>query len=294
MAKYLIINADDFGMCKSANEAIFDLFQSGKLKSSTIMMPCPAAEDAVRFSMEHPEYAIGIHTTLTSEWDKYRWKPLTDGKSLIDEYGYMWHDSTLVEKNAKSDEIEAEVRAQINKALDMGMKPSHIDNHMGSLYGNKTGRFSLLKLAFKVCGDFGYAYRMFVKADKSVLPAGTPMIALKFAALFGRHWSGKYKVPTIDYLLFPDWGTPEIRACKSYTDYRNLILKIWTGIPEGITETFVHPSAESDELKGITGCWLNRVWEYMLLKDPETEKTLNENGITLISYRDLIEMRKSK
>ena len=77
MKKYLVLNADDFGMCKSANEAVFELFKSGDLLSATIMMPCPAAEEAVQFSIDNPQYAIGIHTTLTSEWKKYRWKPLT-------------------------------------------------------------------------------------------------------------------------------------------------------------------------------------------------------------------------
>ncbi|MBQ2758607.1 MAG: ChbG/HpnK family deacetylase, partial [Clostridia bacterium] len=60
MGKYLLVNADDFGMCKSANEAVFDLFQNGRLKSATIMMPCPAAIEAVEFSKAHPEYAIGV------------------------------------------------------------------------------------------------------------------------------------------------------------------------------------------------------------------------------------------
>jgi len=67
MKKYLVLNADDFGMCKSANEAVFELFKSGDLLSATIMMPCPAAEEAVQFSIDNPQYAIGIHTTLTSE-----------------------------------------------------------------------------------------------------------------------------------------------------------------------------------------------------------------------------------
>ena len=105
MAKYLIVNADDYGMCNAANEAVEELFLGGWLKSSTIMMPCPAAEHAVKFSIDHPEYAIGIHTTLTSEWGKYRWKPLTDGKSLLDEDGFMWRESDLVEKNASLSDI---------------------------------------------------------------------------------------------------------------------------------------------------------------------------------------------
>lgn len=291
MAKYLIVNADDFGMCKSANEAVFELFESGNLLSSTIMMPCPAAEDAVNFSIAHPEYAIGIHTTLTSEWKKYRWKPLTDGKSLLDEDGYMWHESDMVERNAENGDIDKEVRAQIDKALKMGMKPSHIDNHMGSLYGHKTGRFSLLKLAYKICSDYKLPYRMFIKADKRVLPAGIPLPVLKALALISKHWAKKYKVETIDYLLFPDWGTKEMKACKTYEEYRKLILDIWVNIPDGITETFVHPALESDELKGITNAWRNRVWEYELLKDPYTHKFLKENGVELITYRDIAGLR---
>ena len=66
--RYLIINADDFGMCSSANEAIFDLFRSGCLKSSTVMIPCPAAREAVKFAAENPQYAVGVHLTTTNEW----------------------------------------------------------------------------------------------------------------------------------------------------------------------------------------------------------------------------------
>ncbi len=300
MPKFLIVNADDFGMCKSANEAVFELFREGNLLSSTIMMPCPTAKDAVEFSVANPQYAIGIHTTLTSEWKEYRWKPLTDGKSLLDEEGFMWHESDLVEKNAKTSEIEAEVRAQIDLAHSMGMKPSHIDNHMGSLYGNRTGRFGLLKLAYKICGSYGYAYRMFIKADKSVLPAGVPLFALKAAAALSKHWAEKYKVPVIDYLLFPDWGVMNKKLNlgksgdfqKDYLKYREEILKIWTSIPEGITETFVHPALNTPELRSITHSWYQRVWEYQLMKDPYTHKYLKDHGITLISYRDLIEIRK--
>ena len=105
MAKYLSVNADDYGMCTAANEAVHELFLGGWLKSATVMIPCPAAKEAVQFSIDHPEFAIGVHTTLTSEWAKYRWKPLTPGKSLVDEEGYMWHESDMVEKNAKYNEI---------------------------------------------------------------------------------------------------------------------------------------------------------------------------------------------
>lgn len=289
MPKYLIVNADDYGMCKAANAAVAELFEGGFLKSSTIMMPCPAAEEAVKFSNDHPEYAIGIHLTMTSEWGKYRWKPLTNGKTLIDEEGYMWHESDQVEKNASYADLEAEIRAQIDLAHSMGMKPSHVDNHMGSLYGHYTGRFGLSKLALRVCGDYGYAYRLYTAADKRICPKGTPYFLYAAVPLLSKHWGKKYNVVIPDYLLFPDWNN-EMR--ESYEKYRETILKIWTDIPEkGVTETFIHPSVETDELKGITARWQDRVWEYQLMKDPYTHKYLKDHDVELISYRELIKMK---
>ncbi|MBR3974927.1 MAG: polysaccharide deacetylase family protein [Clostridia bacterium] len=288
MGKYLLVNADDFGMCKSANEAVFDLFKNGRLKSATIMMPCPAAIEAVEFSKAHPEYAIGVHLTLTSEWNTYRWKPLTDGKTLLDEEGFMWHSSKDVAKNGDIKEIEAEMRAQIDYAHSLGMKPSHLDNHMGSLYGHQTGRFSLLKMTLRVCGEYKYAYRLFDKHDKRICPRGIPYFAYKLGAGMSAKWGKKYNVIMPDYLLFPDWG---VMPKGSYEEYRKEILRIWCDIPEGVTETFVHPAKESDELKSITGNWWQRVWEYQLMNDPETEKILNEHGVELVSYRELIKMK---
>lgn len=289
MAKYLIVNADDYGMCNAANEAVEELFLGGWLKSSTIMMPCPGAEHAVEFSKAHPEYAIGIHTTLTSEWGKYRWKPLTSGKTLLDEEGFMWHESDMVEKNASYEDIEKEVRAQIDLAHRMGMKPSHVDNHMGSLYGHYTGRLGLSKLALKICGSYGYAYRLYTKHDKRICPNGTPYPLYAAVTILSKHWGKKYNVIIPDYLLFPDWND-DMRV--SYEVYRDTILKIWTDIPEdGVTETFVHPSVESDELKGITGRWLDRVWEYQLMKDPYVHQYLKDHDVELISYRELIKMK---
>ncbi len=287
--KYLIVNADDYGMCNAANEAVEELFEGGWLKSSTVMIPCPAAKHAVDFSTAHPEYPIGVHLTMTSEWGKYRWKPLTDGKSLLDEEGFMWHESDQVEKNASYEDLEREIRAQIDLAHSWGMKPSHIDNHMGSLYGHYTGRLGLAKMTLRVCGEYGYAYRLYTKHDKRICPKGTPYILYAAITPLSKHWGKKYNVVIPDYLLFPDWNN-EMR--ESYEAYRDIILKQWTDIPEdGVTETFIHPSVECDELKGITARWKDRVWEYELMKDPYVHKYLKDHNVELISYRELIKMK---
>lgn len=290
LSRYLIVNADDFGMCRSANEAVFELFRSGKLHSSTIMDVCPAAEEAMRFAVEHPEYAIGVHLTMTSEWKTYRWKPLTGGASLVDEEGYMWHSTEQVEKNAKLSDLKAELNAQIDKALAFGMKPSHIDNHMGSLYGNRTLRFTMLNMTLKEMGRRGYAFRLYAKADKRLTPAGTPEKIYMLSGLLTGFLAKIHKVILPDYLLFPDWNRE--LSTGGYDNYRKTILDLWTNIPEGVTETFLHPCKETDELKEITPNWFQRVWEYELMKDPATHEYLKEHGVTMISYRELIAMKK--
>lgn len=290
MAKYLIVNADDYGLCKASNDAVEELLQNGRIKSSTIMMPCPFAENAVRFAIENPQYAIGLHLTMTSEWKTYRWKPLSAGKTLLDAEGFMWHDSRQVGKNASLAELENEIRAQVDAAHALGMKPSHLDNHMGSLYGHFTMRFELLKMTLRVCGEYGYAFRMFTDTDKRLCPAGVPYPAFRLLKYLSRHWAKKYNVILPDYMLFPDWN--EDLKNNGYDHYRETILKLWTDLPDGVTETFVHPCKESDELKSIMGSWRNRVWEYELMNDPETHKYLKDHGVELISYRDLIEMKR--
>ena len=201
----------------------------------------------------------------------------------------MWHESDQVEKNATYEDIEREIRAQIDLAHEMGMRPSHIDNHMGSLYGHYTGRLGLSKLALRVCGEYGYAYRLYTKADKRICPKGTPYPLYAAVPLLSNAWGKKYGVVIPDYLLFPDWNDA---MRESYEVYRDTILKIWTDIPEnGVTETFIHPSVECDELKSITGRWQDRVWEYELMKDPYVHEYLKKNNVILINYRQLCAMK---
>ena len=117
MDKYLIINADDFGMSHSTNLAVFDLFEKGGITSATIMTPCGWAKEAGDWAAQHPEYAVGVHLTFTSEWGKYRWSPIYQGKtpSLRDKEDFMYHESDEFEENCDIDEVENEINAQIKR-----------------------------------------------------------------------------------------------------------------------------------------------------------------------------------
>lgn len=299
MDRYLIINADDFGMCRGANLAVMELFKNEKsaLTSSTIMTPCAWAPEACRFAAENPQFAIGVHLTFTSEWSNYRWAPVNSSNtaSLRDEEGFMWHESDQVEKNVDIDEVEAEIRAQVERCKKLGLvNPSHLDNHMGSLYGIETGRFELLQSTLAIAGEYGLPFRLpshitdammsnsmlEINVDKSLIE----MVLGKIIA-----FANAQGVALPDYLIPNEWGGPQD---ESYENFKEYLYDLYANIPNGITETYLHPSIETDDLKGTTGAWNRRVWEYQVMNDPKTKQHIEAHGIKLINYRDLAEMRK--
>ncbi len=289
--RYLIINADDFGMCHAANDAIIELFESGNLISSTIMMPCPQAKEAARFAASHPEYAIGVHLTMTNEWQENQpWGPLTKGKSLRNPEGRMWPENEDFEAHCDYAEAITEVRAQIRMAEKMGMHPTQVDNHMGSLYG-MNGKYLMLPKIFKVCGQMHYPFRMCTTPKDEFCPDGVSLKLYRFFCRFCGVLSKVYNVPTPDYLILTD-QVKCLKGTETYEEFRDAFLKFHGQIPEGITETFIHPALPTEELKGITGTWRRRGWEYELMKDPVTHQYFKDQGIELINYRDLVAMKK--
>ena len=106
----------------------------------------------------------------------------------------------------------------------------------------------------------------------------------RFSGAFGKI----YRVPMPDYLNFPE----KIDTGKSYEEFKYNFIEYLIRVPEGISETYVHPALPTDEMKAITGTWQRRYWEYLVMKDPETHAAFRTHGVRLISYRDLAAMRK--
>lgn len=135
-AKLLIVHADDIGLAQSVNEATSEAFASGGISSGSIMVPCPWFIDFAEHYKSHPDLDVGIHITLTSEWDYYKFGgtlPSTEIPSLLDENGYFYPTTEEVGMHADPVEAEKEIRAQIDRALAYGIKPTHLDTHMGSV-----------------------------------------------------------------------------------------------------------------------------------------------------------------
>ncbi|MDN3674405.1 polysaccharide deacetylase family protein [Flavobacterium branchiarum] len=135
-SKLLIIHADDAGLSHSENRATIQALQNGMINSYSIMVPCPWFYEIANFAKDNPHIDNGIHLTLTCEWENYKFGPvlpITEVPSLVDINGYFYKNRTEFMNNAKSDEVEKELRAQIEKALHFGLKPTHLDSHMCSV-----------------------------------------------------------------------------------------------------------------------------------------------------------------
>ncbi|MDA1193371.1 MAG: ChbG/HpnK family deacetylase, partial [Candidatus Poribacteria bacterium] len=117
-ARLLIVHADDSGMCHGANWATAEAFRSGAISSTAVMVPCAWFESFAAECRDNPSWDVGVHITVTSEWVRYRWRPLTVAPSLVDGEGFFPRGSNEVADNAKVEEAAAEMRAQVERALE--------------------------------------------------------------------------------------------------------------------------------------------------------------------------------
>ena len=134
---YLIIRSDDAGMSHSVNVALQRLIESGLPVSISVMFPTPWYQETVEILKRHPSVSVGIHLTLNSEWKNYRWGPVlgrTAVPSLVDAEGYFFPAAdTLYKNNPNLQEVERELRAQIERALRSGLRIDYVDYHMGTV-----------------------------------------------------------------------------------------------------------------------------------------------------------------
>ena len=135
-SKLLVIHADDLGMSHPKNVATFAAMKEGVVTSASVMMPTPWMREAVEMAKANPELDIGVHLTLTAEWNHYKWGPLLGADtvpSLVTADGVFHATVPAFAEAADIAEVEAEVRAQIDLALKLGVDVTHLDGHMGSL-----------------------------------------------------------------------------------------------------------------------------------------------------------------
>ncbi len=287
--RLLILNADDYGMCRSANLGITSLLAGGGISSTTVMMPCGWAPNAVATAIANPSFDVGIHLTFTSEWTNYRWGPITtaESASLVDEFGYFPSGIAPVEVRANDDEVRRESRAQIDRAIGLGLAPTHADNHMGSLYGLATGR-DFLETVLTLCAEYGLPFRLPRYSD-GLSDDPETAAALARRCLEQAEKADRLGVIIPDYL----WTRPfHLAAEETYESVKAEWIEMIASIPTGVTEVYMHPFVESDEIRDLSADWRKRVFELRLFNDPDMRSLIADSDITLIGWRELQTLQK--
>lgn len=149
MERRLIINCDDFGQSKAMNQAIQHLLEENKASSATIMAVAPGFEEAASWTARRRQPNVGLHLTMTSEFEALRWSSLTGHPSLHDQSGQQYATVQEFEQKAETGAVLKELDAQYERASKAGIPVSHVDNHMGSLYGMETGRSFIPQMLWK-------------------------------------------------------------------------------------------------------------------------------------------------
>jgi chitin disaccharide deacetylase len=131
----VLLRFDDIGMNHAVNTAMEDVCKTGIAVNTTVMFACPWYQEAVEILKKYPNAAVGIHLTLTSEWRYYRWGPITGPSavpSLVDSLGYFFkNEDEFLKSNWSLADVEKELTAQIERALQSGLTISFMDPHMG-------------------------------------------------------------------------------------------------------------------------------------------------------------------
>jgi predicted glycoside hydrolase/deacetylase ChbG (UPF0249 family) len=268
-AKLLIVHADDLGMAHSINVASIKGLETGLVTSASIMIPCSWLPEIAAYARTHREADLGLHLTLTSEWSLYRWGPILPKDrvpSLFDSSGYLYPTETEAAAHIDPKEAEAEIRAQIARARALGIQPTHLDSHMGTLYQNQ----ALFETLFRVAHD----NKLIVRVSKEWFAAA----------------------PFLPSLLRPDdvVVNTDISIGPSVTadGWSKFYVDAIKNLQPGISEMIVHLAYDDEEMKGVAfehpdwgSAWRQR--DFQFVTSEAFRKVLRDNNVKLVTWREV-------
>jgi chitin disaccharide deacetylase len=294
-ARVLILHVDDAGMSFDSNIGAENALTKGVSTSVSVMMPCSWVPGFVEFLRVHPEIDAGLHITLTSEWTSYRWGPIAGKKrvpGLVDKQGDLWPSVYEVVTHASADEVEIEMEAQIDRAKTMGFEPTHLDTHMGTVYGSSEFLMRYINLGIK-------------NHIPVMLPGGADVLIqqqMKFpdATIIQMRKLGKMLwdagLPVLDDLhnMSYDWVIPaDISADdKKLDEYKTgKYIEALKTLKPGLTMMIMHCTDAGPEFKYISDSGPTRRGDMLAMMNPAFKKAIADQGIILTTWREIKQRR---
>lgn len=269
-AKLVILHADDVGVSHSENEATISAMEKGCVNSASIMVPCPWFTEIATYAREHPDKDFGLHITLNSEWNNYKWGPVTQPQlvpTLINKQGCFYSSPDSVKQFSSAAQVEAETRNQVRRAIQFGIDPTHLDAHMFTLFG----KLDFLKAYIKVGREF--------KIPVFLAHAMERELNIKFDTILTK---GEVIVDSFVSIM------PE----NMKSDAVGFYTKTLRNLAPGLTYFIIHTAYDTEEMRAVTkgftewgSAW--RQTEYNFFSSPECAKLLKENNIQVVTWREI-------
>lgn len=265
----LVIHADDLGLSPSVNRASFAALDEGFVTSASVMVPCPSFAEVARFARDRPEFDLGVHITLTSEWSGYRWRPISprqDVKSLVDIDGYFHADVRSFSNSVRLPDMKREIRAQIEAAVRSGLHPTHVDCHMYAVSSN-----SEIYTAFsEVAKEYSLPHILVTYRSATDVMTGKETIS-----------------QTKPRIL-------EIPPSADASEWEPMYCKLLASVRPGLSQLTVHVGFDGSELQEITrshanwnGAWRQR--DFNVLSGRCFRDRVAALGIRLTNWREIVQ-----
>lgn len=262
-SRLLIVTCDGLGSSNSANRAVYEALRHGLGTTTAIMMPCPWARGA---AAEYGGEDVGVSLTLNSEHEHYRWGPLTHAPSLLDGDGGMPRTVTDVWDHADTEEVLRECRAQVERAVLWGFDVSHLDAHLGALYGRPEFFDTYLELA--------YEFRLPISLPDPSVDLGFPARQLALD----------------EGIMVPD----HVVSVPIGSEARQRLQTAIEQLQPGVTELHLRPAEDTPELRAITPTWAANTGDaHLVTYDAAFRKLVESCGAEVIGYRTLRDIQRA-
>ncbi len=278
-AKLLIVHADDLGLAHAENMATIKSLEKGVVNSSSIIMPAPWVSEIANYAKKNNNAQdLGLHLTITAEWKNYKWGPVASKEkvpSLINEQGYFFEECP---SNASVAEVETELRAQIELAYAMGIKPTHLDSHMGCLFW---GNLKFFEVYLKLAREYG-------------LPC---LVDKSFGSLFPSEdaFQQLLKDQDVMVVLDQDFTISEEQYAEGPEQYYTSTLR---SLEPGLTQFLIHTAYDNDEMQAITidhpswgAAW--RQADFDFFTSDVCKQIIKEERIILVTWREISKVLKN-